>query len=97
VGIGVVVKEYYTDVGPADNVLFVDGKPCGVIEAKREEEVHKLNEHEDQVEGYAIAKLKHLNNEPLPYVYISTGEVTRFIDFTDPKHRAREIFSCHPS
>jgi type I restriction enzyme, R subunit len=94
-GIGVAVKEYRTDVGPADYVLFVDGKPCGVIEAKREEEGHKLNEHEDQTEGYALAKLKHLNNEPLPYVYISTGEVTRFIDFTDPKPRARDVFSFH--
>jgi len=34
-GIGVAVKEYLTDVGPADYVLFVEGKPCGVIEAKR--------------------------------------------------------------
>jgi len=34
-GIGVAIKEYQTDVGPADYVLFVDGKPCGVIEAKK--------------------------------------------------------------
>lgn len=94
-GVGVAVKEYLTDVGPADYVLFVDGKPCGVIEAKREEEGHKLNVHEDQSVGYANAKLKHLNNTPLPYVYISTGEITRFTDFTDPKPRTREIFHFH--
>lgn len=94
-GIGIAVKEYLTDVGPADYVLFVEGKPCGVIEAKREEEAHKINIHEDQAEGYANAKLKHLKNEPLPFVYISTGEVTRFTDFTDPKPRAREVFSFH--
>ncbi|MCO5233903.1 MAG: DEAD/DEAH box helicase family protein [Chitinophagales bacterium] len=28
-------------------------------------------------------------------MYISTGEVTRFTDFTDPKPRAREVFSFH--
>lgn len=94
-GTGVAVKEYLTDVGPADYVLFIDGKPCGVIEAKREEEAHRINVHEDQSEGYANAKLKHLKNEPLPFVYISTGEVTRFTDFTDPKPRAREVFSFH--
>lgn len=94
-GVGVAVKEYLTDVGPADYVLFIDGKPCGVIEAKREEEGAKLHSHEDQAEGYAVAKLKHLKNEPLPFVYISTGEITRFTDFTDPKPRAREIFSFH--
>ncbi|MEI7526056.1 MAG: DEAD/DEAH box helicase family protein [Mariniphaga sp.] len=94
-GIGVAVREYLTDVGPADYVLFVDGKPCGVIEAKKEEEGHKLNVHEGQSEGYAAAKLKHLKNDPLPFVYISTGEITRFTDFTDPKPRARELFSFH--
>lgn len=94
-GIGVAVKEYLTDVGPADYVLFVDGKPCGVIEAKREEEGHRMSVHESQVEEYANAKLKHLKNEPLPFVYISTGEITRFTDFTDPKPRAREVFCFH--
>jgi len=94
-GIGVAVKEYLTDVGPADYVLFVEGKPCGVIEAKREEEGHRINIHERQGEEYANAKLKHLKNEPLPFVYISTGGITRFTDFTDPKPRAREVFSFH--
>jgi type I restriction enzyme R subunit len=94
-GLGVAVKEYLTDVGPADYVLFVEGKPCGVIEAKKEEEAYRLNVHENQGEDYANAKLKHLNNEPLAFVYISTGEVTRFTNFTDPKPRAREIFSFH--
>jgi type I restriction enzyme R subunit len=94
-GIGVAVKEYLTDVGPADYVLFVEGKPCGVIEAKREEEGHRMNVHEEQGEDYANAKLKHLKNESLPFVYISTGEVTRFTNFTDPKPRAREVFTFH--
>ena len=94
-GVGVAVKEYSTDVGPADYVLFVEGKPCGVIEAKKKDEAFRLNVHEKQVEDYANAKLKHLKNEPLPFVYISTGVITRFADFTDPKPRAREIFSFH--
>ncbi|MFH1008446.1 MAG: DEAD/DEAH box helicase family protein, partial [Candidatus Latescibacterota bacterium] len=94
-GIGVAVKEYSTDVGPADCVLFVDGKPCGIIEAKREEEGHRITEHEGQAENYASAKLKHLNHEPMPFVYVTTGEITKFTDFTDPKPRAREVFSFH--
>ena len=63
-GIGVAIKEYSTDVGPADYVLFVEGKTCGVVEAKREEEGYRLDTHEEQIEGYAAAKLKHLKNEP---------------------------------
>ena len=94
-GIGVAVKEFLTDAGPADYVLFVDGKPCGVIEAKKEEEGFHLTIHEDQTEGYATARLRHLNNEPLPYGYISTGEITKLTDFTDPKPRSRTVFSFH--
>ena len=94
-GIGVAIREYQTDVGPADYVLFVDGKPCGVIEAKREEEAHRINIHEEQSEGYTKAKLKYLNNEPLPFLYLSTGVLTQFTDAADPKPRFREIFTFH--
>ena len=36
-GLGIAVREYQTDIGPADYVLFVDKKPVGIIEAKRAE------------------------------------------------------------
>lgn len=92
-GLGIAVREYQTDAGPADYVLFVEGKPVGVIEAKREDEGHKLTVHEDQAADYAAAKLKYLNNEKLPFAYLSTGEITSFTDFRDPKPRARHIFT----
>lgn len=94
-GIGIAIREYQTDVGPADYVLFVNQSPVGIIEAKREEEGVNLTVVEEQSVGYANAKLKYLNNDPLPYVYESTGAVTRFTDYTDPKPRSREIFSFH--
>jgi type I restriction enzyme R subunit len=34
--LGVAVREMDTDTGPADYMLFVDGKACGILEAKRE-------------------------------------------------------------
>ncbi|MBF8962947.1 DEAD/DEAH box helicase family protein [Pontibacter sp. FD36] len=92
---GIAIREYQTDVGPADYVLFVDTKPVGIIEAKREEEGHKLTVHEDQSIAYATAKLKHINNNPLPFVYESTGLVTRFTDYRDPKPRSRAVFTFH--
>lgn len=94
-GKGVAVREYQTDVGPADYVLFVDRKPVGIIEAKREDEGHRLTVVEDQSKGYATAKLKYLNNDPLPFVYESTGTLTRFTDYRDPKPRGRNVFSFH--
>jgi type I restriction enzyme, R subunit len=93
--LGVAVKEYTTDVGPADYVLFVNKIPVGVIEAKREEEGVKFSVHESQVEGYANAKLKLIDNQPLPFLYLSTGVITRFSDARDPFPRYREVFTFH--
>ncbi|WP_297418964.1 DEAD/DEAH box helicase family protein [Clostridium sp.] len=93
---GVAVREYQTDIGPADYVLFVDRKPVGVIEAKKEEEGQRLTVAEDQAAGYAQSTLKYnLNKEPLPFVYESTGLLTRFTDYRDPKPRSRELFHFH--
>lgn len=55
----------------------------------------RLTTHEDQADDYASAKLKYLNNDPLPFVYLSTGEVTSFADFRAPRPRARLMFSFH--
>lgn len=94
-GIGVALREYPTDVGPADYALFVDGEALGILEAKREEEGHHLVVHEDQAEGYGAAELKYIKKKDLPFIYISTGTITRFIDHRDPKPQTREIFSFH--
>ena len=59
----------------------MDRKPVGVIEAKKEEEGVRLTIHEEQSSEYAKSKMKHLNNEPLPFVYESTGTLTRFTDY----------------
>lgn len=95
VSLGVAVKEYSTDIGPADYVLFVNRAPVGIIEAKRIEEGGRLSAHESQVEEYSQAKLKFINNEPLPFLYLSTGQITRFTDTRDPKPRYREVFTFH--
>ena len=95
-GSGQAVREYQTDVGPADYVLFVGKKAVGVIEAKREEEGQRLTAHEAQTEGYAAAKLKWVNNQqPLSFLFESTGIITRFTDGRDPKPRSREVFNFH--
>jgi type I restriction enzyme R subunit len=94
--LGVAVREYQTDVGPADYVLFVDKKAVGIIEAKPEDKWHNITTVEEQSAGYAGAKLKWVNNkEPLPFIYESTGAITRFTNGNDPKPRSREIFTFH--
>lgn len=93
--LGVAVAEYQTDSGPADYVGFIASKPAAIIEAKRQDEGLRLTLHEDQSADYATSKLRYLNNDPLPFVYESTGVVTRFTDRRDPKPRSREVFNFH--
>jgi type I restriction enzyme R subunit len=93
-GLGIAVREYPTDFGPADYVLFIDKKPVGVIEAKRPEEGVRLTQIEDQTSKYAESHLKwFLNNKPLRFRYESTGKLTRFTDSNDNIHRSRLIFN----
>lgn len=94
-GLGIAIREYQTDIGLADYVLFVDKKAVGIIEAKREELGSTLTTVEEQSYQYATSKLRLLNNDPLPFVYESTGEVTRFTDYRDPKPRSRNVFTFH--
>lgn len=91
-----VVREFPTASGPADYLLFIDGNAVGVIEAKPIESGSKLISTGNQSERYSASKLKWIaNDEPLRFVYESTGEITRFTDLLDPKPRSREIFSFH--
>ncbi len=95
-GAGIAVREYPTDTGPADYVLFLDKEAVGVIEAKKEDVGQNITVVENQTADYAAAKLKWINNhQPLPFLYEATGKITRFTDARDPKPRSREVFSFH--
>lgn len=94
-GLGIAIREYQTEVGPVDYALFVDQRAVGVIEAKKDEEGVRLTTVEEQSSGYANSKFKHINNDPLPFRYESTGVLTRFTDIRDPKPRSRMVYSFH--
>ena len=97
-GIGVALRETNTVSGSADYILFINSKAVGVIEAKAEDLGYKLLQVEEQSKRYSedaikIGKFK-LDSEK-PFIYESTGTITRFTDFRDPKPRGRNIFSFH--
>ena len=96
-GEGQAIREYTTDSGPADYVLFIDAKPVGVIEAKKETLGQNITAVEEQTAEYGAAKLKWVQNtgQPLPFLYEATGILTRFTDQRDPKPRSREVFAFH--
>lgn len=91
--LGVAVREYPTDTGPADYVLFINRNAVGVIEAKRDSAGENLTATENQTERYANAKLKwRKDNAPLRFLFEATGQIIRFTDNSDPAPRSREIF-----
>jgi type I restriction enzyme, R subunit len=92
-GVGVAVREYPTDTGPADYVLFVNRNAVGVIEAKKDAAGENLTVTENQTERYATAKLKWRKDAaPLRFLFEATGQIIRFTDGADPAPRSREIF-----
>ena len=93
-GVGIAVREYPTDTGPADYVLFVNRIACGVIEAKKDAAAENITAVEEQTERYAVASLKwRKDSTPLRFLFEATGQITRFTDNTDPAPRSREIFN----
>ncbi len=93
-GLGIAVREYPTESGSADYILFIDRNPVGVIEAKKEG--HTLSQVHDQTTRYSTDNLKYIRkDEVLPFQYESTGTETLFTDARDPFPRQREIFHFH--
>ena len=96
-GRGVAIREFRLKKGhgKADYLLFVDGEAVGVLEAKPEG--HTLIGVEPQAKKYATGLPDHLTPpvHPLPFLYLSTGTVTRFTNLLDPEPRSRSIFHIH--
>ena len=94
--LGVAVREYPTSTGPVDYALFVDGKPVGVIEAKKDELGENITVVEGQSGRYANSTFKYITTEyKIRFAYEATGQLTRFTDYADVKYRSRRVFSFH--
>jgi type I restriction enzyme, R subunit len=92
---GVAIREFplNTGFGFADYLLYVNGKACGVIEAKKEGAT--LTGVELQSGRYAQGLPTTLPawRRPLPFVWESTGIETHFTNGLDPEPRARAVFA----
>ena len=96
ISLGVAVREFQTASGPVDYLLFIDGTPVGVVEAKAEDKGFSLAAFAEQSKRYAESGLKYLSVKPdIRFAYESTGIITNFCDYHDQKSRSREIFSFH--
>lgn len=97
-GAGVAVREFRMASGHgfADYLLFVSGKAVGVLEAKPPG--YALTNVELQADKYATGLPAGLNPpvQPLPFLYLSTGVETRFINGLDPEPKTRAISANLP-
>ena len=92
-GRGIAIREFKLreGFGFADYLLFVDGEAIGVLEAKPQG--HTLGGVEPQVQRYASGLPTGLQAPvlPLPFLYLSTGTDTRFVNLLDPDPRTRRL------
>ncbi len=93
--LGVALREFQLRQDAADYLLFVDGEPVGVVEAKPEG--HTLSGVSDQSRKYleAVPQIFTAATEAPPFAYESTGVETFFCDSRDPDSRSRRVFSFH--
>ena len=93
--VGVAIREFplNSGYGFADYLLYVNGKACGVIEAKKQGAT--LTGVELQSGRYAQGLPTSLPawSRPLPFVWESTGVETHFTNGLDPEPRARAVFA----
>ncbi len=94
--LGVAIREFPLNVGHgfADYLLYIDGKACGVIEAKKEGAT--LSGVELQSSCYAPGLSASLPawSRPLPFVSVSTGIETHFTNGLDPSAHAWSTSAC---
>ena len=96
-GRGVALREFpmAPGHGQADYLLFVDRQPVGALEAKKAG--YPLASVEFQVEKYGAGLPAELTApiRPLPFLYMSTGVETVFLNGLDPRPRSRRVFAVH--
>ncbi len=94
--LGVAVREWQTDSGPADYVIFIAGKPVGIIEAKAHDKGEKLTAVAEQTRRYAESQLQYAPRDiDIRFAYEATDVLTRFCDYHDIDYRSREVYSFH--
>ena len=96
ISLGVAVREFPTSTGSVDYALFIEGKPVGVVEAKKGEAGENITTVEMQSARYAHSTFKWVNYEyRIRFAYEATDELTRFTDYNDINYRSRNVFRFH--
>ena len=90
------VIEYQTARGPADYVLFHEGKPLAIVEAKKLSigPQNVLKQAQRYARGFP-GKWWTFNEFRVPFIYSTNGQVIWFQDLRKPNSRSREVKAFH--
>ncbi len=93
--LGVAIREFPLNTGHgfADYLLYVNGKACGVIEAKKEGATLKGVEVQSGRYAQGLPAALPAWRRPLPFLFESTGVETQFTNGLDPQPRSRGVFA----
>lgn len=83
------IEEYPTDTGPADYALFANGKLVAFVEAK------KIGLGPQNVLQQAQRYVKGTENQDVPFIYSTNGELIWYQDLRTDKSRSRQIKEFH--
>ncbi|WP_341685453.1 type I restriction-modification enzyme R subunit C-terminal domain-containing protein [Limnohabitans sp.] len=92
---GVAIREFPLNPGHgfADYLLYVNGKACGVIEAKKEGVPLKGVEVQSARYAQGLPATLPAWRRPLPFLFESTGVETQFTNGLDPQPRSHRVFA----
>jgi type I restriction enzyme, R subunit len=97
VGRGIAIREFPMAAGHgfADYLLYVDREAVGALEAKPAG--FTLTGVKPQIDKYSNGLPAGLPApiRPLPFLYVSTGIETNFVNLLDPEPRSRRVFNFH--
>lgn len=94
---GLAIREFPLSPGHgvADYLLYVNGKACGVIEAKKLGTTLKGVEVQTDRYGQGLPQSLPAWQRPLPFLFESTGVETQFTNGLDPLPRSRALFAFY--
>lgn len=92
----VVMTEYPTAEGPADYVLFHNGEPLAIVEAKRRATgaQNVLKQAQRYASGLTDSPF-NFHGYGVPFAYSSDGDTIWFQDLRDARSRSRQVRKFH--
>jgi len=93
------VEEYPTKTGPADYILFYEGKALACVEGKRVRvgPQNVLQQAKRYARGFpeSAFSIGRFGGYNLPFVYSTNGKIIWFQDLRNPLNLSREVASFH--